>query len=88
MLLIKAEVVISPMPVGVQTIDTYACPLALAVFHSNGVRQIVFFVNDSNDKNKSPSSAPSLYLFTIVLNETDNPLYDKNDIFYIKNENT
>ena len=40
-----------------------------------------------NEKNKSPSSAPFPYHFTIELYETDNPLYEKSETFYIKNEN-
>ena len=62
-------------------------PSASKLLNATEAKDPLILVNDSNDKNKSPSSAPSLYLFTIVLNETDNPLYDKNDIFYIKNEN-
>ena len=62
-------------------------PSAAKLLNATKTKNPMEFVNDNNDKNKSPSSAPSPYLFTIVLNETDNPLYDKNDIFYIKNEN-
>ena len=40
-----------------------------------------------NEKNKFSSSAPFPYHFTIELYETDNPLYDKSETFYIKNEN-
>ena len=56
-------------------------------------------MNDCDSDNKSslsiqmpekeilPSSAPSSP-FTITLNESDNPLYDKNDIFYIKRKDS
>ena len=61
-------------------------PSASKLLNATEQKNPLTFVNE-NDKNKSPSSAPSPYHFTIVLNETDNPLYDKNDIFYIKNDN-
>lgn len=38
----------------------------------------------SNDGQITPCSAPASCPFTIVLNESGNPLYDKNDNFYIK----
>lgn len=38
----------------------------------------------SNDGQITSCSAPASCPFTIVLNESGNPLYDKNDNFYIK----
>ena len=42
-------------------------------------------LNQFSDSVLTPGSAPSPCPFTIILNETDNPLYDKTETFYIKN---
>ena len=58
-------------------------PSATKLLNTNEAKD--FPINQIPDSILTPGSAPSPCPFTIILNETDNPLYDKNDTFYIKN---
>ena len=58
-------------------------PSAAKLLNTNETKDLP--LNQFSDSVLTPGSAPSPCPFTIILNETDNPLYDKTETFYIKN---